>query len=130
MNKISFKHGYATTVCNPQTAVKKDVYVLHNNGVGIESSNISMIGNAEQVRLYYNVQATKNVANLIEQLSTAKTDSINSKEENNDVQANEVRQYQSASKAELQKLRDAIAYRADTIACDLLGDPNKRLSKQ
>ncbi|KJV74317.1 putative conjugative transfer protein TraI [Orientia tsutsugamushi str. TA763] len=95
MNKISFKHGYATTVCNPQTAVKKDVYVLHNNGVGIESSNISMIGNAEQVRLYYNVQATKNVANLIEQLSTAKTDSINSKEENNDVQANEVRQYQS-----------------------------------
>ncbi|KJV76075.1 putative conjugative transfer protein TraI [Orientia tsutsugamushi str. UT76] len=44
MNKISFKHGYATTVCNPQTAVKKDVYVLHNNGVGIESSNISMIG--------------------------------------------------------------------------------------
>ncbi|WP_231108573.1 hypothetical protein, partial [Orientia tsutsugamushi] len=64
-----------------------------NNGVGIESSNISMIGNAEQVRLYYNVQATKNVANLIEQLSTAKTDSINSKEENNNVQANEVRQY-------------------------------------
>ncbi|KJV51461.1 putative conjugative transfer protein TraI [Orientia tsutsugamushi str. Gilliam] len=43
MNKISFKHGYATTVCNPQTAVKKDVYVLHND-VGIESSNISMIG--------------------------------------------------------------------------------------
>ncbi|KJV51462.1 putative conjugative transfer protein TraI [Orientia tsutsugamushi str. Gilliam] len=42
------------------------------------------------------MQATKNVANLIEQLSTAKTDSINSKEENNDVQANEVRQYQSA----------------------------------
>ncbi|KJV53814.1 conjugal transfer TraA domain protein [Orientia tsutsugamushi str. Gilliam] len=81
MNKISFKHGYATTVLNPQTAFKKDVYVLHNNGVGIESSNISMIGNAEQVRLYYNVQATKNVANLIEQLSTAKTDSINSKEE-------------------------------------------------
>ncbi|SPM45531.1 conjugal transfer protein TraI [Orientia tsutsugamushi] len=34
LNKISFKHGYATTVCNPQTAVKKDVYVLHNNGVG------------------------------------------------------------------------------------------------
>ncbi|WP_371253702.1 toprim domain-containing protein [Orientia tsutsugamushi] len=139
LNKISFKHGYATTVCNPQTAFKKDVYVLHNNGVGIESSNISMIGNAEQVRLYYNVQATKNVANLIEQLSTAKTDSINSKEENNDVQANEVRQYQSAqnyrkndyysnSEEDLQKLRDAIAYRADTIACDLLGDPNKRLS--
>ncbi|WP_371223443.1 toprim domain-containing protein [Orientia tsutsugamushi] len=139
LNKISFKHGYATTVCNPQTAFKKDVYVLHNNGVGIESSNISMIGNAEQVRLYYNVQATKNVANLIEQLSTAKTDSINSKEENNDVQANEVRQYQSAqnyrkndyysnSKEELQKLRDAIAYRAETIACELLGDPNKRLS--
>ncbi|KJV51366.1 putative conjugative transfer TraI domain protein [Orientia tsutsugamushi str. Gilliam] len=25
-------------------------------------------------------------------------------------------------------MRDAIAYRADTIACDLLGDPNKRLS--
>ncbi|WP_371222756.1 hypothetical protein ACA351_03550 [Orientia tsutsugamushi] len=139
LNKISFKHGYATTVCNPQTAVKKDVYVLHNDGVGIESSNISMIGNAEQVRLYYNVQATKNVANLIEQLSTAKTDSINSKEENNDVQANEVRQYQSAqnyrkndyysnSEEELQKLRDAIAYRAETIACELLGDPNKRLS--
>ncbi|SPR04778.1 toprim domain-containing protein [Orientia tsutsugamushi] len=138
LNKISFKHGYATTVCNPQTAVKKDVYVLHNNGVGIESSNISMIGNAEQVRLYYNVQATKNVANLIEQLSTAKTDSMNSKEENNNVQANEVRQYQSAqnyrkndyysnSEEDLQKLRDAIAYRADTIACDLLGDPNKRL---
>ncbi|KJV69661.1 conjugal transfer TraA domain protein [Orientia tsutsugamushi str. TA763] len=86
------------------------------------------------------MQATKNVANLIEQLSTAKTDSINSKDENNNVQANEVRQYQSSqnykqndhnsnSKAELQKLRDAIAYRADTIACDLLGDPNKRLSK-
>ncbi|SPR04905.1 conjugal transfer protein TraI [Orientia tsutsugamushi str. Gilliam] len=140
LNKISFKHGYATTVCNPQTAVKKDVYVLHNNGVGIESSNISMIGNAEQVRLYYNVQATKNVANLIEQLSTAKTDSINSKEENNDVQANEVKQYQSAqnyrkndyysnSEEDLQKLRDAIAYRAETIACDLLGDPNKRLSR-
>ncbi|KJV53557.1 putative conjugative transfer protein TraI [Orientia tsutsugamushi str. Gilliam] len=140
MNKISFKHGYATTVCNPQTAVKKDVYVLHNNGVGIESSNISMIGSADQVRLYYNVQATKNVANLIEQLSTAKTDFINLKEENNDVQANEVRQYQSAqnyrkndyysnSEEDLQKLRDAIAYRADTIACDLLGDPNKRLSK-
>ncbi|SPR02446.1 toprim domain-containing protein [Orientia tsutsugamushi] len=140
LNKISFKHGYATTVCNPQTAVKKDVYVLHNNGVGIESSNISMIGNAEQVRLYYNVQATKNVANLIEQLSTAKTDSINSKEENNDVQANEVRQYQSAqnyrkndyysnSEEDLQKLRDAIAYRADTIARDILGDPNNRLSR-
>ncbi|SPR15663.1 conjugal transfer protein TraI [Orientia tsutsugamushi] len=116
------------------------IYVLHNNGVCIESSNISMIGNAEQIRLYYNVQATKNVANLIEQLSTAKTDSINSKEENNDVQANEVRQYQSAqnyrkndyysnSKEELQKLRDAIAYRADTIARDILGDPNNRLSK-
>ncbi|WP_223845051.1 toprim domain-containing protein [Orientia tsutsugamushi] len=140
LNKISFKHGYATTVCNSKTAVKKDVYVLHNNGVGIESSNISMIGNAEQVRLYYNMQATKNVANLIEQLSTAKTDSINSKEENNDVQANEVRQYQSAqnyrkndyysnSKEELQKLRDAIAYRADTIARDILGDPNNRLSR-
>ncbi|WP_371222378.1 toprim domain-containing protein [Orientia tsutsugamushi] len=140
LNKISFKHGYATTVCNPQTAFKKDVYVLHNNGVGIESSNISMIGNAEQVRLYYNVQATKNVANLIEQLSTAKTDSINSKEENNDVQANEVRQYQSAqnyrkndyysnSEEDLQKLRDAIAYRADTIARDILGDPNNRLSR-
>ncbi|SPM45981.1 conjugal transfer protein TraI [Orientia tsutsugamushi] len=138
LNKISFKHGYATTVCNPQTAFKKDVYVLHNNGVGIESSNISMIGNAEQVRLYYNMQATKNVANLIEQLSTAKTDSINSKEENNDVQANEVRQYQSAqnyrkndyysnSKEELQKLRNAIADRADTIARDVLGDPNERL---
>ncbi|KJV51799.1 putative conjugative transfer protein TraI [Orientia tsutsugamushi str. Gilliam] len=26
-------------------------------------------------------------------------------------------------------MRDAIAYRADTIACDLLGDPNKRLSR-
>ncbi|WP_371222523.1 toprim domain-containing protein [Orientia tsutsugamushi] len=140
LNKISFKHGYATTVCNPQTAFKKDVYVLHNNGVGIESSNISMIGNAEQVRLYYNVQATKNVANLIEQLSTAKTDSINSKEENNDVQANEVRQYQSAqnyrkndyysnSEEDLQKLRDAIAYRADTIARDILGDPNNSLSR-
>ncbi|WP_410522356.1 toprim domain-containing protein [Orientia tsutsugamushi] len=140
LNKISFKHGYATTVCNPQTAVKKDVYVLHNNGVGIESSNISMIGNAEQVRLYYNVQATKNVANLIEQLSTAKTDSINSKEENNDVQANEVRQYQSAqnyrkndyysnSEEELQKLRDAIVDRAETIARDVLGDPNERLSR-
>ncbi|SPR11982.1 toprim domain-containing protein [Orientia tsutsugamushi] len=140
LNKISFKHGYATTVCNPKTAVKKDVYVLHNNGVGIESSNISMIGNAEQVRLYYNMQATKNVANLIEQLGTAKTDSINSKEENNDVQANEVRQYQSAqnyrkndyysnSEEDLQKLRDAIAYRADTIARDILGDPNKRLSR-
>ncbi|SPR03749.1 toprim domain-containing protein [Orientia tsutsugamushi] len=139
LNKISFKHGYATTVCNPQTAVKKDVYVLHNNGVGIESSNISMIGNAEQVRLYYNVQATKNVANLIEQLSTAKTDSINSKEKNNDVQANEVRQYQSAqnyrkndyysnSEEELQKLRDAIVDRAETIARDVLGDPNERLS--
>ncbi|SPR07555.1 conjugal transfer protein TraI [Orientia tsutsugamushi str. Gilliam] len=138
LNKISFKHGYATTVCNPQTAFKKDVYVLHNNGVGIESSNISMIGNAEQVRLYYNVQATKNVANLIEQLSTAKTDSINSKEENNDVQANEVRQYQSAqnykqndyysnSEEELQKLRDAIVDRAETIARDVLGDPNERL---
>ncbi|SPP24260.1 conjugal transfer protein TraI [Orientia tsutsugamushi] len=140
LNKISFKHGYATTVCNPQTAVKKDVYVLHNNGVGIESSNISMIGNAEQVRLYYNVQATKNVDNLIEQLSTAKTDSINSKDENNNVQANEVRQYQSSqnykqndhnsnSKAELQTLRNAIADRADTIARDILGDPNQRLSK-
>ncbi|KJV69710.1 toprim domain-containing protein, partial [Orientia tsutsugamushi] len=140
LNKISFKHGYATTVCNPQTAVKKDVYVLHNNGVGIESSNISMIGNAEQVRLYYNMEATKNVANLIEQLSTAKTDSINSKDENNNVQANEVRQYQSSqnykqndhnsnSKAELRELKNAIAYRADTIACDLLGDPNKRLSR-
>ncbi|KJV50683.1 putative conjugative transfer protein TraI [Orientia tsutsugamushi str. Gilliam] len=46
------------------------------------------------------MQATKNVANLIEQLSTAKTDSINSKEENNDVQANEVRQYQSAQNYE------------------------------
>ncbi|WP_371220811.1 hypothetical protein ACA348_07260 [Orientia tsutsugamushi] len=142
LNKISFKHGYATTVCNSQTAFKKDVYVLHNNGVGIESSNISMIGNAEQVRLYYNVQATKNVANLIEQLSTAKTDSMNSKvvEENNDVQANEVRQYQSAqnyrkndyysnSEEELQKLRDAIVDRAETIARDLLGDPNERLSR-
>ncbi|SPM45830.1 conjugal transfer protein TraI [Orientia tsutsugamushi] len=138
LNKIGFKHGDVTTVCNPQTAFKKDVYVLHNNGVGIESSNISMIGNAEQVRLYYNMQATKNVANLIEQLSTAKTDSINSKEENNDVQANEVRQYQSAqnyrkndyysnSKEELQKLRNAIADRADTIARDVLGDPNERL---
>ncbi|KJW04143.1 putative conjugative transfer protein TraI [Orientia tsutsugamushi str. Sido] len=140
LNKISFKHGYATTVCNPQTAVKKDVYVLHNNGVGIESSNISMIGNAEQVRLYYNMQATKNVANLIEQLSTAKTDSINSKEENNDVQANEVRQYQSAqnyrkndyysnSEEELRELKDQIASRLYTIACELLGDPNERLSR-
>ncbi|KJV51937.1 toprim domain protein [Orientia tsutsugamushi str. Gilliam] len=26
-------------------------------------------------------------------------------------------------------MRDAIAYRAETIACDLLGDPNKRLSR-
>ncbi|WP_371218719.1 toprim domain-containing protein [Orientia tsutsugamushi] len=140
LNKISFKHGYATTVCNPQTAVKKDVYVLHNNGVGIESSNISMIGNAEQVRLYYNVQATKNVANLIKQLSTAKTDSINSKEENNDVQANEVRQYQSAqnyrkndyysnSEEELRELKDQIASRTETIACELLGKPNEHLSK-
>ncbi|WP_308810119.1 hypothetical protein [Orientia tsutsugamushi] len=39
-----------------------------------------MIGNAKQVLLYYNIQSTKkNVANLIEQLSTAKTDSMNSK---------------------------------------------------
>ncbi|SPM44419.1 conjugal transfer protein TraI [Orientia tsutsugamushi] len=84
------------------------------------------------------MQATKNVANLIEQLSTTKTDSINSKGENNNVQANEVRQYQSSqnykqndhnsnSKAELQKLRNAIADRADTIARDVLGDPNERL---
>ncbi|SPM45771.1 conjugal transfer protein TraI [Orientia tsutsugamushi] len=68
----------------------------------------------------------------------AKTDSMNSKEENNNVQANEVRQYQSAqnyrkndyysnSEEELQKLRDAIVNRAETIACDVLGDPNKRL---
>ncbi|KJV74730.1 hypothetical protein [Orientia tsutsugamushi] len=26
-------------------------------------------------------------------------------------------------------MKDAIAYRADTIACDLLGDPNERLSR-
>ncbi|KJW07336.1 putative conjugative transfer protein TraI [Orientia tsutsugamushi str. UT144] len=99
-----------------------------------------MIENAEQVRLYYNMQATKNVANLIEQLSTAKTDSMNSKvvEENNNVQANEVRQYQSAqnyrqndyysnSEAELRELKDQIASTAETIARDVLGDQNKRL---
>nr|WP_155371806.1 hypothetical protein [Orientia tsutsugamushi] len=101
---------------------------------------MSMIENAEQVRLYYNMQATKNVANLIEQLSTAKTDSMNSKvvEENNNVQANEVRQYQSAqnyrqndyysnSEAELRELKDQIASTAETIARDVLGDQNKRL---
>ncbi|SPR10575.1 conjugal transfer protein TraI [Orientia tsutsugamushi] len=54
------------------------------------------------------------------------------------VQANEVKQYQSAqnykqndhnsnSKAELQKLKNAIVDRAETIARDVLGDPNKRL---
>ncbi|WP_371222560.1 hypothetical protein ACA351_00725 [Orientia tsutsugamushi] len=48
------------------------VYVLHNNGVGTESSNISVKGNAEQDGCTTTCSYKKNAANLIEQLSLAK----------------------------------------------------------
>jgi Ti-type conjugative transfer relaxase TraA len=67
--EISFKHGYASTVFKAQGASIKDVYVLHNLSGNVRNSYVEMTRHVEQVKLYYNRQATRNMASLISQLA-------------------------------------------------------------
>ncbi len=66
---ISFKHGYASTVYKAQGASIKDVYVLHNLAGNVRNSYVEMTRHVEQVKLYCNRQATRNMASLISQLA-------------------------------------------------------------
>jgi Ti-type conjugative transfer relaxase TraA len=67
--QISFKHGYASTVFKAQGASIKDVYVLHNLACNVRNSYVEMTRHVEQVKLYCNRQATRNMASLISQLA-------------------------------------------------------------
>ncbi len=67
--EISFKHGYASTVFKTQGASIKDVYVLHNLAGNVRNSYVEMTRHIEQVKLYCNRQATRNMASLISQLA-------------------------------------------------------------
>ncbi|KJW03825.1 AAA domain protein [Rickettsia argasii T170-B] len=66
---VSFKHGYASTVYKAQGASIKDVYVLHNLSGNSRNSYVAMTRHIEEVKLYYNREATRNIASLISQLS-------------------------------------------------------------
>ncbi|AFC70015.1 conjugal transfer protein TraA [Rickettsia amblyommatis] len=66
---VSFKHGYASTVYKAQGASIKDVYVLHNLAGNSRNSYVAMTRHIEEVKLYYNRKATRNMASLISQLS-------------------------------------------------------------
>ncbi|WP_341788960.1 AAA family ATPase [Rickettsia endosymbiont of Lasioglossum villosulum] len=66
---VSFKHGYASTVYKAQGASIKDVYVLHNLAGNSRNSYVAMTRHIEEVKLYYNREATRNMASLISQLS-------------------------------------------------------------
>ncbi len=67
--EVSFKHGYASTVYKAQGASIKDVYVLHNLAGNSRNSYVAMTRHIEEVKLYYNRKATRNMASLISQLS-------------------------------------------------------------
>lgn len=66
---VSFKHGYASTVYKAQGASIKNVYVLHNLAGNSRNSYVAMTRHIEEVKLYYNREATRNIASLISQLS-------------------------------------------------------------
>ncbi len=66
---VSFKHGYASTVYKAQGASIKDVYVLHNLAGNSRNSYVAMTRHIEEVKLYYNRKATRNMVSLISQLS-------------------------------------------------------------
>ncbi|MFP3012705.1 MAG: AAA family ATPase [Rickettsia sp.] len=66
---VSFKHGYASTVYKAQGASIKDVYVLHNLAGNSRNSYVAMTRHIEEVKLYYNRAATRNMVSLISQLS-------------------------------------------------------------
>ncbi|WP_040255710.1 MobA/MobL family protein [Rickettsia hoogstraalii] len=66
---VSFKHGYASTVYKAQGASIKDVYVLHNLAGNSRNSYVAMTRHIEEVKLYYNRKATRNMTSLISQLS-------------------------------------------------------------
>ncbi|HJD59011.1 MAG TPA: AAA family ATPase, partial [Rickettsia endosymbiont of Ceroptres masudai] len=66
---ISFKHGYASTVYKAQGASIKDVYVLHNLAGNSRNSYVAMTRHIEEVKLYYNMDNTRNIGSLISQLS-------------------------------------------------------------
>jgi|GEM_PF-5259193 len=65
---INFKHGYASTVYKAQGASIKDVYVLHNLAGNSRNSYVAMTRHIDEVKLYYNREATRNMASLISQL--------------------------------------------------------------
>ncbi|KJV80285.1 toprim domain protein [Rickettsia hoogstraalii str. RCCE3] len=67
--KVSFKHGYASTVYKAQGASIKDVYILHNLAGNSRNSYVAMTRHIEEVKLYYNRESTRNMASLISQLS-------------------------------------------------------------
>ncbi len=58
---VSFKHGYASTVYKAQGASIKDVYVLHNLAGNSRNSYVAMTRHIEEVKLYYNRKATRNM---------------------------------------------------------------------
>ncbi|KJV80188.1 AAA domain protein [Rickettsia hoogstraalii str. RCCE3] len=66
---VSFKHGYASTVYKAQGISIKDVYVLHNLAGNSRNSYVVMTRHIEEVKLYYNRKATRNMVSLISQLS-------------------------------------------------------------
>ncbi|KJW07143.1 AAA domain protein [Orientia tsutsugamushi str. UT144] len=68
-SKISFKHGYASTVYKAHGASIKDVYILHNGVSNISSSYTAMTRYVEKLRLYCNRQATESFNSLIYQIS-------------------------------------------------------------
>ncbi|KJV78084.1 toprim domain protein [Rickettsia hoogstraalii str. RCCE3] len=67
--KVSFKHGYASTVYKAQGASIKDVYILHNLAGNSRNSYVAMTRHIEEVKLYYNRESTRNMASLISQLN-------------------------------------------------------------
>ncbi len=68
-HEVNFKHGYASTVYKAQGSSIKDVYVLHNIAGNSRNSYVAMTRHIEEVKLYYNMDNTRNIGSLISQLS-------------------------------------------------------------
>ncbi|MDG1437107.1 MAG: AAA family ATPase [Rickettsiaceae bacterium] len=76
-----FTLGYAVTIFKTQGASIKNVFVFHNGFAGIRNIYVALSRNIEDVRLYINKEATKNIDSLIKQLSSdpnAKGSTLNS----------------------------------------------------
>ncbi|SPR02246.1 hypothetical protein [Orientia tsutsugamushi] len=69
--EVNFKHGYVTTVYKAQGASIKDVYVLHDNVGNNRNTYVAMTRHVDEVKLYTNIESTKNHKHLIAQLSRA-----------------------------------------------------------